>query len=198
MRRNLNSFKLVPQQSSLWNWWQINSSFNSFHSIKSSSFYLVLSFSHLLKHVYLLNHTNMIMLCGSSLRCDAHGPLAKYLMHMIHLSGNTSGVSKSSSDWLNYTGFPGDVCVAFFNVPPENKNVSHQPPSQNNKAVVFTNVTANAYQGQWNAGFSKVCESEIFKVCGIESLKYIWEFHTLFFYCTSTKNLDAYSSLLLL
>ncbi len=29
---------------------------------------------------------------------------------MAHLSGNTSGVSKSSSDWLNYTGFPGDVC----------------------------------------------------------------------------------------
>ncbi len=28
----------------------------------------------------------------------------------------------SSSDWLNYTGFPGDTCVAFFNVPPGNKN----------------------------------------------------------------------------
>ncbi len=33
-------------------------------------------------------------------------------------AGNTSVVSKSSSDWLNYTGFPGDVCVAFFNIPP--------------------------------------------------------------------------------
>ncbi len=42
-------------------------------------------------------------------------------MHMAHLSGNTSGVSKSS-DWLNYTGFPGDVCVVFFNVPPGNKD----------------------------------------------------------------------------
>ncbi len=41
---------------------------------------------------------------------------------MAHLSGNTSGVSKSSSDWLNYTGFPRDVCVAFFNVPPGNKD----------------------------------------------------------------------------
>ncbi len=41
---------------------------------------------------------------------------------MTHLSGNTSGVSKSSSDWLDYTGFPGDVCVAFFNIPPGNKN----------------------------------------------------------------------------
>ncbi len=57
-----------------------------------------------------------------SLRCHAHGPLAKRLMHMAHLSGNTSGVSKSSSDWLNYTGFPGDVCVSFSNVPPGNKN----------------------------------------------------------------------------
>ncbi len=44
-------------------------------------------------------------------------------MHMAHLSGNTSGVSKSLSlDSLNYTGFPGDMCVAFFNVPPGNKD----------------------------------------------------------------------------
>ncbi len=43
-----------------------------------------------------------------------------------------------------------------------------QTPSQN-KAVVFTTVTADAYQDQLNAGFSKVCE--IFKVRGIESLK---------------------------
>ncbi len=51
-----------------------------------------------------------------------------------------------------------------------------QNPSRKKKAVVFTNVTANAYQGQLNAVFSKVCE--IFKVRGIESLKYILEFHT--------------------
>ncbi len=38
-------------------------------------------------------------------------------LHMAHLSGNISGFSKSSLDWLNYTGFPGDVHVAFFNVP---------------------------------------------------------------------------------
>ncbi len=43
------------------------------------------------------------------------GPLAKRLMHMVHLSGNNSVVSKLSSDWLNFTGFPGDVCVTFFN-----------------------------------------------------------------------------------
>ncbi len=57
-----------------------------------------------------------------SFRRHAHGPLAKHLMHTAHKSGNTSGVSKSSSDWLNYTGFPGDVCVSFFNVTPGNKD----------------------------------------------------------------------------
>ncbi len=111
------------------------------------------------------------------LRCHAHGPLAKRLVHMAHLSGNTSGVSKSSSDWLNYTGFPGDVCVAFFKFPPGNKDAIVPNPSRKKKAIVFTNVMANAYQSQLNAGFSKVCE--IFKVCGIGSLKYIREFHTL-------------------
>ncbi len=56
-----------------------------------------------------------------------------------------------------------------------------QTPSRKKKAVVFTNVTTNAYQGHLNAGFSKVCE--IFKVRGIESLKYVWEFHTPVWYC---------------
>ncbi len=42
---------------------------------------------------------------------------------------------------------------------------------------MFTNVTTSAYQVQLNAGFSKVCE--IFKVHGIESLKYVREFYTL-------------------
>ncbi len=80
------------------------------------------------------------------------------------VSGNTSGVSRSSSDWLNYTGFPGDVCVAFFNVPPGNKDAV--TPNPFTEEEVFTNVTANAYQGQLNAGFSKVCE-----IIKIESLK---------------------------
>ncbi len=39
----------------------------------------------------------------------------------------------------------------------------------------------SAYQDQLNAGFSKVCE--IFKVQGIESLKYVQEFHTPVCYC---------------
>ncbi len=61
--------------------------------------------------------------------------------------------------------------------------------SRKKKAVVFTNMTANAYQGRLNAGFSKVCE--IVKVCAIESLKYIREFHTPVCYCgdiSTTRN----------
>ncbi len=59
----------------------------------------------------------------------------------------------------------------------ETKMPWRQTPSRKKKAVVFTNVTTNAYQDQINAGFSKVCE--IFKVRGIESLKYVREFYTL-------------------
>ncbi len=63
-----------------------------------------------------------------------------------------------------------------FSVCRETKMPWHQSPSRKKKAVLFTNVTTNAYQDQLNAGFSNVCE--IFKVRGIESLKYIREFHT--------------------
>ncbi len=55
------------------------------------------------------------------------------------------------------------------------------PPSRKKQAVVFTNVTTNAYQDQLNAGFSKVCE--IFKVRGIVSLTM---FHTPVCYCGDT------------
>ncbi len=101
-------------------------------------------------------------------------------MHMVHLSGNTSVVSKSSSDWLNYTGFP-ETCVSrslMYRL--ETKMPWCQTPSRKKKAIVFINVTANAYQGQLNVGFSKVCE--IFKVRSIESFKYIREFHALLFW----------------
>ncbi len=63
-----------------------------------------------------------------------------------------------------------------FSVRQETKMPWRQTPSRKMKAAVFTNVTTSAYQGQLNAGFSKVCE--IFKVCGIESLKYIREIYT--------------------
>ncbi len=80
------------------------------------------------------------------------------------------GFSKSSSDLLNYTGFLGDVCVAFFNVLPENKDAV-TPNPLTKEDVVFTTVTTSAYQGQLNAGFSGVLY--IFKVCGIVSVKYV-------------------------
>ncbi len=79
------------------------------------------------QHRCMLREKRMHTQVSPSLRCHAHGPLniniAEHLMHMAHKSGNTS-VLKSSSDWLNYTGLPGDVCVcvAFFNVPPGNKD----------------------------------------------------------------------------
>ncbi len=50
-----------------------------------------------------------------------------------------------------------------------------QTLSRKKKAVVFTNVMTNACQDQLHTGFSKVCE--IFKVRGIESLKYVQEFY---------------------
>ncbi len=101
-------------------------------------------------------------------------------MHMAHLSGNTSGVSKSSSDWLDYTGFPGDVCVAFFNVPPGNKMLWRQTPSRKKKAVVFT-ADNERLSGSTKHWISKVCEK--FKVHGIESLQYVREFYTPVWYC---------------
>ncbi len=100
------------------------------------------------------------------------------MMHMAHKSGKTSGVSKSSLDWLNYTGFLGDKCVAFCL---ETKMPWRQTPSRKKKAVVFTTVMTSAYQDQLNAGFSKVCE--IFNVHGIESLKYVRAFYTRVCYC---------------
>ncbi len=60
----------------------------------------------------------------------------------------------------------------------ETKMPWRQTPSRK-KDVVFTNVMTNAYQDQLHAGFSKVCK--IFKVHGIESLKYV--FYTPVCYC---------------
>ncbi len=65
------------------------------------------------------------------------------------------------------------VCVVFFNVPPGNKDAVTPNSSRKKKAAVFTTVTTSAYQDQLTAGFFKVFE--IFKVCGIESVKFVWE-----------------------
>ncbi len=78
-----------------------------------------------------------------SLGRQAHGPLAK--------CGNTSGVSKSSSDWLNYTGFLGDVLFAFFKVPPGNKDaVMSNPLTKEESRRVYN---CDAYQDQRYTGF---------------------------------------------
>ncbi len=88
---------------------------------------------------------------------------------------------QSSSDWLNYTWFPGDVCIAFFNVPTGNKDSMAPNPLTKEESHRVTTVMTNACQDQINTDFSKLCE--IFKVCGIESLKYVREFHTPVYNC---------------
>ncbi len=105
------------------------------------------------------------------------------LIHMAHLSGNTSGVS----NLLTYTGFPGDMCLTFFNVLPGNKDAVMPKPLRKKRDFMFTTETTSAYQHQLNAGFSKVCE--IFKVCDRifkihsrvlhTSLLLWWDFHAL-------------------
>ncbi len=109
-----------------------------------------------------------------SLRRHAHGPLAKRLMHMAHLSGNTSGVSKSSSDWLNYTGFPGDVCVAFF-------NVVELTPHERRKPSCLQLWRQALIRINYMLDFQKYVKYLMF--CGIESLKYVREFYTPICYC---------------
>ncbi len=97
---------------------------------------------------------------------------------MAHKSGNTSGLPESSSYWFNNTGFPGDLSVTFFNVPPGNKDaVAPNPLTKEESCRVYKCDEKNAYHDQVNAGFSKVCEK--FKVRAMESLKYFQEFYTL-------------------
>ncbi len=78
-------------------------------------------------------------------------------MHIAHLAGNTSGVSKSSSDWLNYTGFLGDVCVAFYNVLPGNKDGVKLKPLMEEEICCVYNCDDERLSGSTK--------------CGIESLK---------------------------
>ncbi len=57
------------------------------------------------------------------------------------------------------------MCVAFFNVPPGNKNSVAPNPLTKEESHRVYNSDGERLSGQLNAGFSKVCE--IFKVCGI-------------------------------
>ncbi len=103
-------------------------------------------------HIEFHNRTRHIV-NSLSLRCNAHGPLAKLLMHMEHERGKALEVSKPSSDWLNYTGFPGDVCVAFFNLPSGNKDAVMPNSLTKEEVVMFTTVMKSAHQGQVNLFF---------------------------------------------
>lgn len=81
--------------------------------------------------------------------------LVECLMHKVHKIVNTfQRVSKSSSDWMNSTGFPGDLYGAFFNGPPGNKGIVMPNPFMEKESVMFTTVTMRA-QDQLSAGFSK-------------------------------------------
>ncbi len=82
----------------------------------------------------------------------------KCLIHMAHKSGNISEVSKSSSDWLDYTGFLGDACVAFFNVPSGNKDAVTPNPLTKEESHRVYNCDCKCLSGS----NKKVCE--IFKV----------------------------------
>ncbi len=69
------------------------------------------------------------------------------------------------------------MCVVLFNVLPGNKDaVTSNPP---HKSVY--NCDDKRLSGSTKCWVFKVCE--IFKVRGIEPLKYIREFHTLVCYC---------------
>ncbi len=89
---------------------------------------------------------------------------------MAHLAGNTSGVSKSSSDWLDYTGFR-ETCVTFFNVPPGNKNAVMPNSLIEEKSHCVYNCDDERLSGSTKCWIFKICEK--CKVCGIESLKYV-------------------------
>ncbi len=69
-------------------------------------------------------------------------------------------------DWLNYTGFLGDVCVTFFAW--KQRCCGTKPPHERKKP---SRLKLCAYQDQLNAGVSNECE--IFKLHGIESSKYV-------------------------
>ncbi len=84
---------------------------------------------------------------GGNPRRHSHGPLAERLMHTAHKSGNTSGVSKSSPDWLNYTGFLGDVRVTYFNVPPGNKDAVMPNPLTKEESPHVYNCDDKRFSG---------------------------------------------------
>ncbi len=94
--------------------------------------YITIAISMLLNSIHKWVYSSKEMCCfllNKCLLCCMVGLVsASDVWCMVFLSGNISEVSKSSSDWLNYTGFPEDVCIAFFNVSPRCRGA--KPPHE--------------------------------------------------------------------
>lgn len=92
---------------------------------------------------------------------------------------NTSGVSRSSFDWLNSTGFPEDLCVVFFIGPPGNK-AKLPTPSWRKKAVMFATVKINQDQLNFNKTFCEVCSFTPLNIGWLHQLqRYIYYFYAV-------------------
>ncbi len=61
--------------------------------------------------------------------------------------GNTSEVLKSSSEWLNSTGLPEDMCVALFNVVPGNKDAVAPNPQMEEERHHVSNCNNESLSG---------------------------------------------------
>ncbi len=93
-------------------------------------------------------------LVSLNLRRHAHGTLAKrWCIWHTFLETLQECRSRHLTGWIK-PDFWETQESRLFSVCRETKMPWRQTPSQKKKAVVFTNVTTNAYQGQLNAGFS--------------------------------------------
>ncbi len=104
----------------LWKYFLLEESHTGLEQHEGEKFWLAVK-SHFFPHrnygckFHCYQHSSL------SLKRYAHGPLAEYLMHMAHKKWKHFR-SLIQPDWLNYTGFPEEACVAFFNIPPGSKD----------------------------------------------------------------------------
>ncbi len=102
----------------------------------------------------------------------AHGPLAKvWCIWHTYLETLQQCQSRRRIGWI-IQDFR-ETCVLEHSAWKKDAVAPNPLTKEESRGVYKCDM--NAYQGQLKAGFSKVCE--IFKVRGIESLKYIREFH---------------------
>ncbi len=107
-------------KNSLWKYFLLEESHTGLEQHEGEKFWLAVK-SHFFPHrnygckFHCYQHSSL------TLKRYAHGPLAEYLMHMAHKKWKHFR-SLIQPDWLNYTGFPEEVCVAFFNIPPGSKD----------------------------------------------------------------------------